>query len=335
MSLINPGTNLKFTNVVFDFHGTLTDHNERLKESLRIACVENGLPTELARSIVLGLVTDMEHEQEFRYYVEKYIPAEKFNQFWKTFSDTRDALFLPVAGLAETIETLKAMGVSITFLTNGSIRNNDYARSIGEHVSYSNIMWRVLIDEWKLFTGEGDDIPLVISMDDLRFTPEKLKGRLDALVKKPDVLVYKAMKTIISAMHERVFDPKETLFITDYYQDAEFGRANGMPTALFFKGFNQYERYWEGHQMPGGIPNGTVMPYFQIQEIPYLCVYGDEIKKEMIRADVHEFYIEARRNGRDPLYVIKTHFGELTSPELRVVSREYALQREQNGLKLS
>lgn len=320
--------------VIFDFHGTLTDHNKRLFESLRRACEDTQLDPSMIQAVVEGLSEQSAQQVPQKEYLKRFVPAHIFDEFWDKFKWYRDVLYLPVDGLKETVQELRRQGIGILFLTNGTVVDNLYARHIGEDESYANIIWKILVEEWQVYSGEGDDVPFVMSIDDFDFISRKTK-KIPAeffnraakrhvtdedyivhqrgdnqVIKKPHPLLYDAVGRIMTLVQEQDFDPERCLFVTDYRDDAFFGVHNRMPTMMFVKGMRQY---YEVLGDSGRVNLEHMHPYFHMAEIPYFCQYGDSIERTGVFTD-NNLEVVATVEGT-PIYRMDARIDLLQSPQ--------------------
>lgn len=327
--------------VIFDFHGTMTDHNKRLIESLTRACTDIGIdPDTMVKPFMEGLPEQSALGIPQKVYLQRFIEPHLFGALWERFSLYRDILYLPVEGLKETIQELREEGVSILFLTNGTVVGNFYAKQIGESESYANIIWKILVEDWGIYSGEGDDIPLVLSIDDFKFisrrtrsVPKEFFHRLPGggdmredytihfdqaaynAIRKPNPLLYDAVGRVMTLVDEVAFDPKRTLFVTDYKEDGLFGTNHGMPTMMFVKGMRQYAEFC-GED--GAVKIEQMHPYFHMREIPQFCQYGDAVIRTCEVINQEKMEITARVEGHQ-IYQIRTGVNSVEDPEFIIV----------------
>lgn len=308
--------------VILDFHGTLTDHNKRITESIRMAGGRLGMQG-FASHVRAGIFADRQHLETLESYLLR--KGEEFGVEWgldlfiKHTIQIRNEIYLPVDGIKETFQRFKNLGTRILVMTNGTVRSEDSAAVSSNHPSYSYIIWDKLV-EWGLYTGAEDDMPFIIALkDDCRFLNET------NVIAKPHPLVAKTVASSIVTCLGGDYDPDRTLLVGDYDDDVKMAKMLGCYCAYFLKGNGQLRGGIEG-KFPDISEEyqNRIIALYNIRELPYLCQLPNLSREVTYNPSINSLEISGQLSGGEYKLLVpfddptKTLFAEQGNPEFKI-----------------
>lgn len=317
--------------VVFDFHGTITDHNKRLLESIRQAAASSRMPPQVTEALIAGLYNNRGDSEDFKDYVERIcehcsmydlLKEDVLPIFFSLRSQLMDQIYLPVEDMAATINTLRRMGVRIVFVTNGTIAIKDKKELANlplfkDAGSYSDVIYDLLVNHWQVYSGQEGDIPLIVSpkddMDHFRAQPTNTK------IAKPMPELMEGLGRVIVSCLGGAFDPSRTLLVGDYQTDSDFAFNIGAHCAFHLKGKNQL--LTEYNQKNDDQSRPREYPYIHMAELPYLVATNGAVTRELIpirisdHSSVYEGVVVNVRLEDETIYAVKVSFAEFGKVE--------------------
>lgn len=124
--------NPKYALAIFDFHGTVTDHQLRTIRSMHTAGHE-ALGIHLGKKFYQETLTRPSHSHSTKrgvtaseFIEQKFSdqPQELRKLFKKIYEETVDSTYIPIPGMRSVLRRLRASGIEVVFLTNGSNRES-------------------------------------------------------------------------------------------------------------------------------------------------------------------------------------------------------------------
>lgn len=208
---------LKYTHLIFDFHGTITDHQLRLIRAYHQAGHE-AFDEHLSKNFYQEALTRPSHasgngqtNREFistKFYIKE---RGEIDNFLSVFDHVMNVTFAPIPSLRATIRTLTSMGVYVVLLTNGTNRN--------------------LITNTLCLWDQNDKFGI-------KTLSERLYSSHISGVKKPDE---EAINFILRDLRKSrlSISQRTVLHIGDYIDDIQVAHNTNIDSVLFVRGNGQ------------------------------------------------------------------------------------------------
>lgn len=227
-------TDAKYDLVIFDFHGTMTDHPLRLIRALHHAGHET-FGIHLGREFYQEALHRPPHAlknegredikaQTTKEFIEDKLKdtstmnphgkdpklkasytEEEREEYFRRYRHYMESTFIPVPGIKNTVQELRADNIEVVVLTNGSKRE----------------LIQETLNDWGL-SELADDLYSSHIMEDK--------------AKKPDVRVVKRILDDFEAKHGFRPTNERVLMIGDYIDDIKTARNMGMDSVLMSRG---------------------------------------------------------------------------------------------------
>ena len=210
---------LKYSNLILDFHGTVTDHQLRSIKSYHRAG-HTAFGVHLGKTFYQEVLTRPSHSknngegQKNKDFIRDRFQeqdSQSIEHFMRVFDKTMGDTFIPIPNVRATIRELLSLGVNVVLLTNGTKRE----------------AIRQTLRDWDKKGDFG-----------IRPLAEKLYSSHLTGVRKPNE---EAVNFIFRDMKSQGIDasPSNTLLVGDYRDDIQTGLNAGVDSVLFVRGNGQ------------------------------------------------------------------------------------------------